>query len=270
VTVVVASVAPDGIVLASDSRTTQSQGAHHRVATNAAQKVYDAWGRFGLATYGIATIGSDSIRSVITAWLSKADEDANLVDIATALAEYLQDRLNDATPAPRGKVLYDPVWPLGVLVAGYDDAGVGRVLEARVWPMQQNVVDTKATTTEPSSMWRGQTTAIRRLVQGIDEEAMKKVGIGITEEMKRPIQTMAYDLIQPTTLQDAVDLAHFVIETTVQMQRFSDGTYASPMAIPGCGGPTQCLAVTPAGVEWVRELVLSAPAALDLRWKDGD
>jgi hypothetical protein len=260
VTIVVASAAPDGIVLASDSRTTQSRGDHHRIASNASQKVYDAWGRIGLAAYGIATIGSDSIRSVINAWLAEADETAALDDAAASLAEYLQARLSDATPAPRGKILHDPVWPLGVLVAGYDEDGVGRLLEVRVWPLQFKVVDTDISSHKPSSMWRGQTGAVRRMVRGFDEHEMKKVGVTITEQMKKPSSTIAYDLIQPSTLQDAVDLAYFMIDTTVQMQRFSDGTFASQKAIPGCGGPTQCLAVMPAGVRWVHELALSPPA----------
>jgi hypothetical protein len=260
VTIVVASAAPDGIVLASDSRTTQSRGDHHRVATDAAQKVYDAWGRIGLAAYGIATIGSDSIRSVINAWLAEADQTAALGDAAASLAEYLQARLSDATPAPRGKILYEPVWPLGVLVAGYDEDGLGRLLEVRVWPLQSKVVDTDIATHKPSSMWRGQTGAVRRLILGFDEQGVKEVGVTITEQMKTALGAIAYDLIQPSTLQDAVDLAYFVIDTTVQMQRFSDGTFASQKAIPGCGGPTQCLAVTPTGVRWVDELALSPPS----------
>jgi hypothetical protein len=268
-TVVVASVAPDGIVLASDSRTTQERGAHHRVATNAAQKVYNAWGQIGLATYGIADIGSDTVRSVVNAWLGEAKTDAALEDTAADLAQYLQDRLNAATPAKRGKELYDPAWPLGILIAGYDESRVGRLLEARIWPLKHEVGPLDAATTQPSTLWRGQTRAIRRLVTGLDEVELKKVGIPITPEMKEPIRTIGYDLIQPTTVQDAVDLAHFLIDTTVQMQRFSDGTYASPTEIPGCGGPTQCLAVTPEGARWVSELGLSAPATERRRRGDG-
>jgi hypothetical protein len=267
-TVVVASVAPDGIVLASDSRTTQKRGNHHRVATDSAQKVYDAWGRFGLATYGIAMIGSDPIRGVVNTWLNETDQPADVAETAENLTGYLQSRLNDATPAKRGKEPYDPAWPLGVLVAGYEQPGVGRVLEGKIWPRNCTVVDLEATTAKPSSLWRGQTTAIRRLINGIDDNEMKKVGLPITEEMKKPIETMAFDLIQPTTIQDAVDLAHFLIDTTIQMQRFSDGTYASPNEIPGCGGPTQCLAVTPTGTMWISELTLAAPAIK--RQKRGD
>jgi hypothetical protein len=268
-TVVVASVAPDGIVLASDSRTTQRRGLHHRVATNAAQKVYNAWDRIGLATYGIAMIGSEPIRVLVNTWLSEGDETADLASAASSLASYLQDRLNDATPAPRGKELYDPAWPLGVLIAGYDESGVGRVLEARVWPRQHKVVDLKASTEKPSSLWRGQTTAIRRLMLGVDDAEMKKVGIAVTDDMRERVKTMAYDLIQPTTVQDAVDLAHFLVETTIQMQRFSDGTYATPTEIPGCGGPTQCIAVTGEGAQWISELVVSAPAVERRRRGDG-
>lgn len=258
-TVVVASLAPDGIVLASDSRTTQERGPHHHVASDAAQKIYSAWGRIGLGAYGIATIGDDTTRGVINAWLAQADSRKGPDDTAHELAEFLQARLNDATPAVRGPERYEPAWPLGVLVAGYDDDGVGRVFEARVWPRHLAVEDLGLTTTKPSSTWRGQTAAIRRLINGADANELKGVGIAVTDDMRKRIETMAYDLIQPTTVQDAIDLAHFVVETTVQMQRFSDGTYASPKQIPGCGGPTQCLAVTLSGTVWISDLALSAP-----------
>jgi hypothetical protein len=55
----------------------------------------------------------------------------------------------------------------------------------------------------------------------------------------------------PITLQDAVDLTHFVIRTTIETQRFTDGTYLSPGSIPGCGGPTQTLAITTGGCRWI-------------------
>jgi hypothetical protein len=260
-TIVVASAAPDGIVLASDSRTTQSRGNHHRVASDASPKVFEAWGRAGLVAYGIATIGEDSIRTVIQAWLDQADCKGSGEELADSLATYLQERLNEATPAVRGPFRVDPVWPLGVLLASYDEDGVGRVREIQVWPMKSNVVETKVLTSSPATMWRGRTDAIRRLVRGSDEPEMKKVGISIGEQMKEQLSTVSYDLIQPITLQDAIDLAYFLIQTTVGIQRFHDGTFASPGAFPMCGGPTQCVAVTPDGVDWVSELALAEPAS---------
>lgn len=258
-TIVVTSLAPDGIVLASDSRTTQERGHHHRVASDAAQKIYSAWNRIGLGAYGMATIGDETIRGVIHSWLARADGGEGPEAVAHELAEFLHARLDAATPARRSPEPYEPAWPLGVLVAGYDSGGVGRVFEARVWPRHQSVEDLGLTTTKPSSTWRGQTTAIRRLINGADANELKGVGVTVTDDMRKRIETMAYDLIQPTTVQDAIDLAHFVVETTVQMQRFSDGTYASPKQIPGCGGPTQCLAVTSSGTVWISDLALAAP-----------
>jgi hypothetical protein len=229
------------------------------VVSDSAQKIYNAWDRFGLAAYGIANVGPDSIRSVINTWLAKADPGRSPEGTATALAEHLHERLDEATPPKRGPELYDPAWPLGVLVAGYDEKRVGRVFEAQVWPRKQNVVDLEVDTTKPSSMWRGQTTAIRRLINGVDLNELKQVGVTPTADMRERMRTMGYDLIQPATVQDAVDLAHFVVETTVQMQRFSDGTYTSPTQVPGCGGPTQCLAVAVDGITWITKLELSAP-----------
>jgi hypothetical protein len=65
-------------------------------------------------------------------------------------------------------------------------------------------------------------------------------------------------------MQDAVDFASFLIRTTIDMQRFSDGTRADPGDLPGCGGPVRILAVTREALQWVTPPTLAEPSRAGL------
>ena len=54
-------------------------------------------------------------------------------------------------------------------------------------------------------------------------------------------------------LQDAIDWTLYVTRTTIDTQRFTNGTAGSPGAVPTCGGEVEVAAVTPGdGVRWIR------------------
>jgi hypothetical protein len=57
----------------------------------------------------------------------------------------------------------------------------------------------------------------------------------------------------PLSLQEAVDLAVFIVRLTVDMDRLSDGTFAEPETVPVCGGAMQVLLINADGVSWVVE-----------------
>jgi hypothetical protein len=61
-------------------------------------------------------------------------------------------------------------------------------------------------------------------------------------------------------VQDGIDYAAFLIRTTIDMQRFSDGTIGDPGLIPACGGPLQILVVERGRTVWVAEPELRAEA----------
>ena len=256
-TVIVASTSPDGIALAGDSRTILQDGTHYRVASNTAQKVFDAAGRLGVATYGLAMIERKSIRGLFDEWAAQADLNRDLRTTADSLGAFFHERLDAATPARRG----DPLrarqgWPLGFLVAGYD-GGVGHVLEIRVRSTDSEVRPTDVSTSKPSTLYRGETGVIRRLIKGMDLRRIDESQLD--EDTRARLQTAEYSLIDPVTAQDALDFAFFLIRTTIEMQRFSDGTYGDRHAIPSCGGEPQGLVVGPGGVQWVRRAPLARP-----------
>lgn len=64
-TIVVGAASPDGIVLAADSRTTLSDGVRHRISTDSAEKVFELNDSFGVATYGMAVIGKQTITGLM-------------------------------------------------------------------------------------------------------------------------------------------------------------------------------------------------------------
>jgi hypothetical protein len=106
-------------------------------------------------------------------------------------------------------------------------------------------------TSRLGALWRGQTDVIRRLVEGVDWAALEN-GTRMSRTVRGALSELQFRVNYPITLQDAVDLASFLIRTTVETQRFTDGTYRTPGLIPSCGGAMQALAITKGGTHWIQ------------------
>lgn len=253
-TVVVAVASPDGIILASESRTTVQIGERHRTVSDNAQKVFPLFDRIGVATYGMAFIGERTIAGLMDEFVATLEDgEAGASDIAAELGQFFDAKFRDAVPAEQVEELEQKeIYPLGFLVAGYDDDGIGRVTEWAVpGPAQPN--DVVINTASRGVLWRGQTDVIRRLIKGADIDLLLSLDVAVPDEVGDALLSLEYSLIFPITLQDAVDFASFLIRTTIDMQRFSDGTTANPGDLPGCGGPIRILSVQPYNTEWVTE-----------------
>jgi Proteasome subunit len=246
VTIVVGAASPDGIVLAADSRTTLSDGQRHRISTDVADKVFELNSKFGVATYGLAGIGPRTINGLMDEFVATANEDvcADVETFASALGGFFHERYVAAFGATE-----TDGWPLGFVVAGYDDAGIGHVWEVGV--PGPKVGQTQVNTADQGALWRGQVDVIGRLIKGVDWNALDAAGLTFDGPAQETLERLEYILLQPVTLQDAADMASFLVRTTIDMQRFSDGTVLAQGLIPGCGGRTQMLAVKRSGVEWI-------------------
>ena len=262
-TIVVGVGTSEGLVLAGDSRTTTaySDTQRHRIASDYAQKLFQVKG-MGVATFGWAFLERDTIAGVMdqfTAQVSGEVADMNVEEFATALGDFFDERFDQHLAAEGGSWDSDTQgFPLGFLVAGYDPDGVGYIVEVLI-PGGQ-ISEYKASTTEGGMMWRGQTDVINRLIKGIDGAELLKLGIEVPDDLAKELGKLEYWTMSPITLQDGIDFTSFLVCTTIDMQRFSDGTHGSPGSIPGCGGPVQILAVERRGATWIRPLTLATPS----------
>jgi hypothetical protein len=261
VTIIVGITTPDGVVLASDSRTTQSHEGGHRILSDSAQKVFEIRERFGVATTGLAFIGGNTIAGLMDQFLAQlGDQDAEEVDAFThALGEFFDQRFTAQAEAEGVRWDTDEAgFPLSFLVAGYDAEGIGHIREVLIPGPEPGAGS--ADTVEHGTIWRGQTDVITRMLKGVDRARLVLPIDELSEEALHAIDdgfnALEYIHLFPITVQDATDYASFLIRTTIDMQRFSDGTAGAPGEVPGCGGPIQILVVEPSRTVWAtnREL----------------
>jgi len=78
-------------------------------------------------------------------------------------------------------------------------------------------------------------------------------------EFTRELSKLNYVLMTPAmTLQDAIDFSTFLIRTTIDMQRFSDGIGLDPGEVAGTGGPIDICVIRPfEGFSWVQKKELA-------------
>lgn len=261
-TIVIGVATPEGLVLAGDSRTTTTFPGNdrHRISSDHAQKLFEVGG-MGIATFGMAFLHRDTIAGVMDQFAAQVSEEdlAGVEPLAEALGQFFDARFSELLEESAEEWDTDESgFPLGFLVAGYDADGIGHILEVLI-PTGQ-IADFRATTSEGGMMWRGQTDVIGRLLKGIDWPGVANLGRELPDDLIEDLTKLEYVDLSPITLQDGIDYACFLVRTTIDMQRFSDGTIGSPGRIPGCGGPIQILALERSGHTWIRPLTLRGPS----------
>jgi hypothetical protein len=274
VTIVVAVAAPDGIVLAADSRSTLFEDQHHRIASDGAVKLFTIGDRVGVATFGTSFIDHQTIAGVMDEFVSSLQkpkdlgvgsrvrkalsppENYEVSYVAQRLAKFFDQRLQEAKD-----VFEEDEIALGFLVAGYDADGIGRIIEI----LLPNASDSEmATTATRGFVHRGQSDVADRLLFGVDAVLLADLGVEVPDEIDLALKRLAYKVMHPLSMQDAIDFATFIVRTTIDMQRFSDGTGAMPNSIPGCGGPVRVLAVNRQQTSWIADPALTVVARAGL------
>ena len=151
--------------------------------------------------------------------------------------------------------------PIEILVAGYNPDGTHQVYSASIPGSVQKLRDSKKQGMEYGSSWLGQGDVAARIVLGFDgriqnvdfvKEAIQNQGEQLILSQLRGLE---YAIQWGTmTLQDAIDFATLMIQTTSAIQRFSDGINADPGDMPGVGGPIDVAVITPDhGFVWVKK-----------------
>lgn len=241
----------DGLVMAADS-SAQIIGQDISTGAKGIIKTYDYSNKLfqfrdfpvGVLSYGIGNIGSRSIQSLLFEVFGDSEkigfgeliEETRVKYIAEeALAffkgkydEFFKDYADDEKPY------------LGFIVGGYS----GSSFHAEEWefvlPKLEDIVEVRPKEHFGAS-WRGVSIPFTRLYRGIDPRIENKLREeGVSEEIIAKIHHSFESkfIFDGMPLQDAIDLARFIISSTIEMARFEMGP-------PACGGPIDIAVITP-------------------------
>lgn len=248
-TIAVCVRVPEGIVLASESRQIYpNEKGNFRVATNNAQKVFELSAKVGGVTYGQAALSGRSILSLVEQYKATSGtlDGISVKDVTEGLGKFVDEKWQEqAKISPEKKP--DNI---GFIIAGYDKDGRRFIFECLV--PGPSIVQI-GSPDDFGATWKGQTDVVTRLIKGFDPRIgnlswFKPEFVG---ELDRLDYVIRFDAL---TLQDAVDFAVFLIRTTIDMQRFSDGVVLSPGDVPGTGGPIDICVIRPnEGLHWVQK-----------------
>jgi len=264
----------DGLVLASDSASTllaiapamSSQPQVFNVYNNA-DKLFNlqkglpigaiTWGAGSIGQASISTIMKD-LRKIFTegdkenhpGW--KLDKkNFTVEDVAHKLKRFVFDELY--TTSFKDSPLPKP--PLGFIVVGYS---------ARAAMADEYMIEIKdgscsgplpvRNRDEIGMIWGGNAEALNRLVVGTAEGLPQILGsiFKLSSEQVPPVvQTIQQSLLLPLVvpampLQDAIELAEFLVDLTIKFSRFMPGA-------PTVGGPIEIAAISKhEGFRWIK------------------
>lgn len=253
----------DGFVLAADSATTLSRTTPQGTTEvdniyNNANKIFNLRKGLPIAamTWGLGSIGPASIATLAKDVRRRfsGDDDGHLdwrLDPNGYTVAGVKDRMVEFFHAERYERLAkelvlagSPVTELGLLVAGYS-AGAD---QPEVWELNLSQGGVSATehlaAGEAGALWRGQPEAITRLMLGTSQglpQALLNLGVAakdVSAYAQAIVGQVQIPLVSPAMpIQDAVDLAEFLVDTTIKFVRFSPGH-------PTVGGPVEVAAIT--------------------------
>jgi hypothetical protein len=257
----------DGVVLAADSASTLAGGNPNTVVNvyNNANKVTNLRKGLpiGLLTWGLGEIGGASISTLAkdlrrrfsgkdaahTDW--HLDETKYTVkEVADRVREFMYDELY--VPAARAH----PKMPeLGFCVVGYSaQAGHAEEYHLNLASAGCDGPSLLRGPQESGSTWSGQPEAISRLLMGYGSALpmLLEQDFGIDPaEVQAKLPSAAAKLTaqminSAMPIQDAIDLADFLVDLSIKFSRFSPGS-------PTVGGPIEIAAITKhEGFKWIK------------------
>jgi len=255
----------DGLVLATDSMTTIQatidEAGHKAVIktySNAKKLFHIGDAPIGAMIYGIGNIGQRSIEGLMFDFgskeLPKLDKGkrGNVQEVAKALFDYFGN-LYQAEFANIALEQKMRDFRFGIFVAGCSiDKPFVEEWEFLL-PRDDKVKQVRPDTVFGAS-WRGIDLPFTRLLKGFDPRIGQKLREGGVADdiVKGALESwkanIAYDGMP---VQDAIDLAVFIVKTTIGFVSFEIGA-------PSCGGPLQVASVLPDGTfRWIAQPQLS-------------
>lgn len=260
----------DGVVLASDSASTisvQDEQGNVGVANvyNNANKIFNlrkglpigavTWGSGSIGMASISTLMKD-LRMRFTSQVKGFDEwklektKYSIQDVAEKLKEFFyvenyQPAFSDWSQKP----------DLGFFIVGYS-SGSDMAEEFRMDIINGDCIGPLPIRDKEASgmTWAGMPEAISRLVNGFDPNLhlVLRDSLGVPEDqiadaMNIIRQNLTIPLFPPAIpIQDAIDLAEFMVDLTIKFSRYTPGA-------PMVGGPIEIAAITKhEKFEWVQ------------------
>ena len=239
----------EGIVMASDSRTTynsqefcelpdgkgalitRNQGVHYSDTT---YKTFLA-NNIGISTCGDASINGKPLTGYVESFIhEKIGKDTDICDVPLLLIQYFN--------------AFSPIPNIVFHVAGYttkDNVFSQKVFRVFVSASQSIEIDTSS----QGAVWNGETEILSRIINSqwtqiktkdnqTEEESIKY------EELKAP--PIPWNFF---SLQDGIDFATYAINTTIETMRFQE-------RLKTVGGPIDILIIKPDGAFWVARKTL--------------
>lgn len=264
-TVALAIKVHDGIVLAADSATSMMSSRPDGSASviniyNNANKLFNlhkglpigalTWGLGNLGPASISTLSKDLRRRFHGPDDWKLDRDSyTMSEVVARVEEFLAERYDSSYgQLPEAE---RPAMDLGFLTAGYS-AGTDDPELYEVIVTSAGVTCTPILVDDTGAQWWGQPEAIARILLGLSLDTTTALqNVGVQGEQAQLLSTaltqqLAQPFVQPAMpIQDAIDLAEFLVNATVQYVRFAPGELT-------VGGPIDIATITKhEGFKWV-------------------
>lgn len=239
---------PEGVVLAADSRATLEfpvgEGPHTPINFDNATKILsfsEPHNYVGVVTYGTAAIGLRTAHSYVPEFELTLEKEKRLAikEYAERLSKFFVKRWKETSQKDQEEQ------NIGFIVGGYDrDAAYGEVFGFEI-PRSPEPQPKHAGDHEFGMSWRGQTQIANRLLNGcdpatfevirkaldLDEQQVERVKGAIKSQLRFPIP------FPVLPLQDCIDLAIFLIRSTITAQHFA-------VNVRAVGGPIEVACIT--------------------------
>lgn len=238
---------PEGVVLAADSRITLEarKGEENPLIVNFdnATKLLAFSGNHtyvGAVTYGVAVIGLRTAHSYIPEFeLTLPNKRLNVEEYAEKMSEFYLKTWKETMPR-------DYKGPsMAFVVGGYDEnSPYGKVFLFEI-PKNPKLQPKNPGENEFGMTWGGQLNVASRLIHGFDPALSENLGRRFNLNQKQ-ISDLTNELIKDLgfqipynvlPLQDCIDLAIFLIRTTIVAQGLA-------VAVRGVGGPIDVAVIT--------------------------
>lgn len=242
----------EGIVMASDSRTTYNsqeksalpdgkgaiitkhQGIHHSDTT---YKTFLAGKNIGISTCGDASINGKPLAGFIENFIhEKINDDTDICAVPTLLLDYFS--------------CFSPIPYIIFHVSGYSsNDGILTQKLFRVFVASKEIMEID--TLFQGAVWNGETEILARIINTVwyqHKEKNEETGIETEKYEERKAPPIPWNFF---SLQDGIDFATYAINTTIETMRFQE----RPKTV---GGPIDILIIKPNEAFWVAHKTLHA------------